>query len=206
MKKMLFNIIITIIGIVLLVIDLFLKEYHLTIITAFFLLFSVIVWYYNLYKYYTEKRLKIFVEKVNKLDRSSQKYKTLFVIYDYINGNENNMDIVTNALKEVYFYSKYMIKFHLKFKRKSYYNGLIEYYKTISKDKLGSNFIFDFNTNYFTWKFVSILLLIGSAGITALIYINQYTQVNLSIINTFLYVICGIFLIPFIIKVYDHLF
>ena len=206
LKRIIFSIIITIVSVILLIIDLFFKEYHLTLVTAFLSLFCIILWYYTLHKWCNKKRLEIFISKIEKIDRFNDKYKTMFIIYDYINGNENNMDVVTNALKEVYFYSKYMIKFPLKFKRKAYYNGLIEYYLSITKDSLGSSFIFDYNKNYFTWKIVSILLLFGATGIAVLMYVNNSIVENLSILNTFLYVIFGLSIIPFIVKVYDHLF
>lgn len=197
--------ILTFVGIVLLVFDLIFPKLLLTIITMIVLVLAVFGWFFLLYSYLSKKRQHIFFQKIELLDRHNSKYKNLFIIYDYIHQQEENLQIVKKAMEEVFFFSSKVYEHPEKAKKSELCDPMINYYLSLTKDKVKSNFFWDWNTNYFTWRLILVLLTIGIAGITILVLCYHSFPHPDDVIYTSLYFLFGAMVVPFLAKFFGHI-
>lgn len=197
-------IIFLIITICLLIIDIFFTSALLTI----FLCISAVCAFFTLIYFFRtmldRKRVYYFSEAMAKVDRKNPKYEALFIIYDYLNDEENNLKVVQDAMEEVYFFPTKVIKNPEKVKKKQLYNLLIEYYLSLSLKKLKVTFLWDYNNSFFTWKTIFISTFIGIAGIVGLLIAYHFIPDPNDVLYTSLYFIFGALLLPFIAKFFDH--
>ncbi|MDE5868551.1 MAG: hypothetical protein K2H02_06355 [Anaeroplasmataceae bacterium] len=150
------------------------------------------------------KRVDYFSKAMAKVDRKNPKYEALFIIYDYLNDEENNLKVVQDAMEEVYFFPTKVIKNPEKVKKKQLYNLLIEYYLSLSLKKLKVTFLWDYNNSFFTWKTIFISTFIGVAGIIGLLIAYHFIPDPNDVLYTSLYFVFGALLLPFIAKFFDH--
>lgn len=197
-------IIFLIITICLLIFDIFFTSALLTI----FLCISAVCAFFSLIYFFRtmldRKRVFYFSKAMAKVDRKNPKYETLFIIYDYLNDEENNLKVVQNAMEEVYFFPTKVIKNPEKVKKKQLYNLLIEYYLSLSLKKLKVTFLWDYNNSFFTWKTIFISTFIGIAGIVGLLISYHFIPEPNDVLYTSLYFVFGALLLPFIAKFFDH--
>lgn len=194
----------TIIMLVLFILDVIYSSVPFTIflcITAFFVFFG---WVGVGYFYISRKRLLLFTQKISSLDRLNPKYQTLFVLYEYVYGDENNLEVVKKAMNEVYFFPKRMTKHPEKIRKKTMLNYLVEYYLSLNISKLKVTFIWDYNKNFFTWKWIGLITLIGVMGIGTLIFCQHSIPNGNDVIYTSLYFLFGALTLPFIAKLFGH--
>ena len=197
-------IIFLIITICLLIIDIFFTSALLTI----FLCISAVCAFFSLIYFFRtmldRKRVDYFSKAMAKVDRKNPKYEALFIIYDYLNDEENNLKVVQDAMEEVYFFPTKVIKNPEKVKKKQLYNLLIEYYLSLSLKKLKVTFLWDYNNSFFTWKTIFISTFIGVAGIIGLLIAYHFIPDPNDVLYTSLYFVFGALLLPFIAKFFDH--
>ncbi len=196
--------ILTVIAIVLLIVDAIFMQFFLTILTIIFGVSAFFGWVFIAQNIINKNRTFMFVKKMMSLDRNNPKYYGLFTIFDYITGEENNLEVVKAVMENVYLFPKRLAKHPEKAKKKEMTNYLIEYYFTLTNDQLKVNFIWDYNKNFFTWKFISITTLVGVAGIITLYLCYNYIANPNDVLYTALYFLFGGFLLPLIAKFFGH--
>lgn len=203
---MLFYIIITITAIALglFITEFFIPSVVLTIFLCVAIWLAFFGWVYLGYMMISRKRLFLFSKAILELDRTNSKYETLFILYDFIHDEENNLDVVRNAMEQVYFFPKKVIRHPEKVKKKKLYSLLIEYYLSLSIGHLQVSFFWDYDKNFFTWKWIAILLLIGATGIVGLVLFYHFIPNPNDVLYTCLYFFFGAFTLPFIAKIFGH--
>ncbi len=194
----------TFLTIILLITDIVAASSILTTFLIIFACLSFFSWIFFAYSQVTRKRLFLFSKAMLELNRQNPKYETLFTIYDFIREEENNLEVVKDAMKQVYFFNDRVIKNPTKVKKKQLYNCLIEYYLSLSTRRLKVTFFWDYNKNYFTWKLIGITSFIGLSGIFGAILAHHYVASPNEILYFSLYFLFGIFMIPLIAKLFDH--
>lgn len=195
---------VTIIAFGLFVTEFFIPSVILTIFLCICLWIAFFGWIYLGYMMISRKRLFLFSKAILVLDRKNPKYETLFILYDFLHHDENNIEVVRNAMEQVYFFPKKVIKHPEKVKRKKLYNLLIEYYLSLSVGRFGVSFFWDYDRNFFTWKWIGLLLFIGVAGITGLVLAYHFIPDPNDVLYTSLYFFFGAFTLPFIAKIFGH--
>jgi hypothetical protein len=199
------EIILTFIAFVLLVVDIIFTSVPLTIVMISFQAIVFIGWMFTFYYFVNKKRREIFSVKISCLSRGNDKLVNLFVLLDYIEGRETNLEVVKTSLAGIYFCPSSMKRHPEKAKKKELYNLLIEYYLTLTKDKYKDSFIWDYNINFFTWRCIGVTSLIGTIGIFILmICYNSIPSPN-DVLYTALYFIFGALLIPLLAKFFGHI-
>nr|MDE6656919.1 hypothetical protein [Anaeroplasmataceae bacterium] len=198
-------IIFTIATLVLLVVDIFIPSSELS--AALFIVFviTLIGWMYIFYFLINQRRRELFSKKISNLDRANEKLENLFVLLDYIEGRETNLDVVKVSLNGIYFSPSSMRKHPEKAKKKELYNLLIEYYLTLTRDKYTDSFVWDFNINFFTWRLIGITSCIGTIGISILMICHTYIPYPNEVLYVALYVVFGSLFIPLIAKFFGHI-
>lgn len=198
-------IILSVAALVLLLVDIIIPSSILSSITLILWIVVLIGWVFISLYLINQKRREIFLQKIEKLDRSNEKLINLFVLLDYIEGRETNIDIVKVSLNGIYFSPSSMRKHPEKAKKKELYNLLIEYYLTLTRDKYTDSFVWDYNLNFFTWRFIGIIGATGILGIAILtICYNTIPDPNI-VLYTALYFLFGAFIVPLIAKFFGHI-
>lgn len=198
-------VILSIATLTMLIVDIILPSMELSIAVLIVLVVTLIGWVYISYYLINRKRRKLFIDKISRLDRSNQKLENLFVLLDYIEGRETNLDVVKISLQGIYFSPSSMRKHPEKAKKRELYNLLIEYYLTLTKDKYKDSFIWDYNINFFTWRFIGITSCIGAIGISILMICHSYIPHPNEVVYTAFYVVFGALFIPLIAKFFGHI-
>ncbi|MDE7263412.1 MAG: hypothetical protein K2N64_01945 [Anaeroplasmataceae bacterium] len=189
---------------VLLIVDIIMPSFLFSAITFIFWLVTLIVWLYISLYLINRKRREIFSKKISSLDRSNEKLENLFVLLDYIEGREQDVDIVSKALMGIYFSPAYMRKNPEKAKKRDLYNLLIEYYLTLTRDKYTDSFIWDYNINFFTWRCIGVTSLVGGLGIFILLICQNTIPNPNDVLYTALYFVFGGLLVPLLAKFFGH--
>lgn len=196
--------ILTVIAIVLLIVDAIVIQFLLTVFTIIFGVLAFFGWCIIVHNIINNHRTFMFVKKIMFLDRSNPKYYGLFTIFDYITGEENNLEVVKAVMDNVYLFPKRLAKHPEKAKKKEMMSYLIEYYFTLTHDQLKVDFVWDYNKNFFTWKFIFIITLLGVTGIITLYLCYNYIANPNDVLYTALYFVFGAFLLPLIAKFFGH--
>lgn len=197
-------ILLTITTLVMLIVDIFLVSVELSIALVIVFAVTLIGWMYISYYLINQKRRELFSEKISSLDRSNEKLENLFVLLDYIEGRETNLDVVKVSLNGIYFSPSSMRKHPEKAKKKDLYNLLIEYYLTLTRDKYVDSFIWDYNINFFTWRCIGITSCIGMMGISILMICHSNIPHPNEVLYTSFYIIFGSLFVPLIAKFFGH--
>lgn len=195
----------SVVAFVLLILDIIYASFGLTVFTITFWTVAIIGWTFISYYLINHKRRKIFSYKIEKLDRGNEKLENLFVLLDYIEGRETNLDVVKVSLQGIYFSPTSMRKHPEKAKKKELYNLLIEYYLTLTKDKYKDSFIWDYNINFFTWRCIGVTSVIGLLGISILMICYNFIPNPNDVLYTALYFAFGGLLIPLLAKFFGHI-
>lgn len=161
-------------------------------------------WCFIFYHLLSKKRRRIFTDKILKLDRKNPIYSTLFVFFDYINHEENNLEIVKKALEKIYFCPRRVIRHPEKVRKNELFSILIEYYLSLTNDKVKNKFFWDFNINFFTWRYICVTSLIGAIGIVSLVLCYHNIPHPNDVVYTALYFVFGGFLLPLLAKFFGH--
>lgn len=188
-----------------LVVDIIIPSTELSYATFISFAVTLIGWMFISYYLINRKRRIIFIKKISALDRSNEKLENLFVLLDFIEGRETNLDVVKASLNGIYFSASSMRKKPEKAKKKELYNLLIEYYLTLTRDKYEDSFIWDYNINFFTWRFIGITSAIGLAGISILLICYHSVPGPNEVLYTALYFVFGGLLVPLIAKFFGHI-
>lgn len=192
-------------ALILLIIDIIIPSAVLSSVTLIFWIVVLIGWVFIFFHFINQKRREIFSGKIEKLDRSNEKLSNLFVLLDYIEGRETDLEIVKISLNGIYFSPASMRKHPEKAKKKELYNLLIEYYLTLTRDKYTDSFVWDFNLNFFTWRFIGITSATGLLGILILtICYNTIPNPN-NILYTAFYFLFGSFIVPLLANFFGHI-
>lgn len=197
--------IISILWIVLLVLDTVQSFFLLTFFVVLTAVMAFFTWCIVGYNFILRKRTYMIVKRVSELDRKDSKYQNLFIIFDFITGEENNLTVVKNAMQQVYFFPKRITKNPVKVKKRVLLGYLIEYYITLCHEPLDTNFFWDYNKNFFTWKFIGVTTFIGTVGILTLYFCHVYVPNPNAIIYTSLYFVFGAFLLPLLAKIFGNI-
>ncbi len=192
-------------SIALLITDILIPSPNLTMFTVLSFAVTIIGWMFISYHLLNKKRRFLFLQKIEHLDRSNEKLNNLFVLLDFIEGNETNLEVVKSALNGIYFSPSSMRKHPEKAKKKELYNLLIEYYLTLTKDKYKDNFVWDYNINFFTWRCIGLTSTIGLIGIGILSLCYNYIPHPNDVLYTALYFFFGTLLVPLIAKFFGHI-
>ncbi len=201
---LIFLIICSIITVILFISDLLAASGILTVFLCVMAFFAFFGWIYYFYSHVHRKRLFLFSQKLLVLDRKKPKYRTLFILYDYIQGEENNIEVVKKAMEGVYFFPKRVTNHLKRVRRKELYHLLIEYYLSLNISKLKVSFVWNYNINFFTWKMIGITTLIGALGIAGLMICQHQIANPNDVLFTSLYFVFGAFCLPFIAKLFGH--
>ncbi len=204
MVSVILNIIITVLACIVLVWTIVSPNILIAIIAISLWVLASIGWCFIFYYLLSKKRRKIFTEKILKLDRTNPIYSTLFVFFDYINQEENNLDIVRKALEKIYFCPRRVIRHPEKVRKNELFSILIEYYLSLTNDKVKNKFFWDFNINFFTWRFIFLTSFIGTLGIVSLVLCYHNIPHPNDVIYTALYFVFGGFLLPLLAKFFGH--
>lgn len=197
-------ILMSIAAIVMLIIDAINMSFLLTTLTIICGVLAFFGWCAIVHNHLNRKRTFIFFKKIMFLDRTDPKYQILFIIYDYVCGEENNLEVVKAALESVYFFPKRITRNPEKAKKKVIISNLIEYYLTLTHDDLDVSFVWDYNKNFFTWKIIGIMTLIGLVGTTILSICYQYVPNPNDVLYTALYFVFAPLFLPLIAKFFGH--
>lgn len=198
-------VILSVITIVMLIVDIIIPSLELSTAVLIVFIVTMIGWTYISYFLINRKRRQLFSNKISHLDRSNEKLENLFVLLDYIEGRETNLDVVKVSLQGIYFSPTSMRKHPEKAKKKELYNLLIEYYLTLTRDKYTDSFVWDYNINFFTWRFIGIASCIGAIGISILMICYSYIPHPNEVLYTAFYVLFGSLFIPLIAKFFGHI-
>lgn len=196
--------ILTGIALVLLICEIISASVPLTIVTITLWAIVIFAWSFIAYHYINLKRKRIFFKKIEKLDRNDPKYSVLFTFFDYVNEEENNIEIISEALEQIYFCPKRAIKHPDKVKRKVLISLLIEYYLSLTNDRYKNSFFWDFNLNFFTWKVIGSTSVIGFMGIGILLICYHMIPNPNDVLYTVFYFIFGACLVPLLAKFFGH--
>lgn len=204
MKKIIFNSFITLIALILLIVNILIPSAMLTTFTFFCWILAFIAWFYIFFTSMSSKRRHIFKVKMQNLNREDKKMKLLFTIYDYIEGEENNIELVQEVMEHIYFFPKKMYTNPEKVKKEVLFDTLIDYYLSLTHDRVKNGFFWDWNLNYFTWKWIGITFLISITGIITLTVFYHMVSAPDDVLFTALYFIFGVFLVPSLSKFFGH--
>lgn len=204
MVRIIVNCIILVFAIVFSIFNIITPNLTFIFITVISWIIAISLWFLYIYSYLALKRERLFKERMDKLDRTQKKYQKLFIIYDFINGEEYNLEVVKSAMKDVYFYPSLIISHPEKANKKSLIAYLIEYYLSLGEERLERNFFWNYNENYFTWGIITVFTIIGTGGIITLsICYNTIPNPNI-VLYTTLYFLFGAFEIPLLAKFFGH--
>ncbi len=188
-----------------LVINIIIPSIDLTMYTVIFFAVTIIGWLFISYTLLNKRRRTLFLEKFNKLDRNNDKLHNFFILLDFIEDKEVDMTVVKAALNGIYFSPSSMRKRPEKAKKKELFNLLIEYYLTFTNDKCKNNFIWDFNMNFFTWRWIGLTSCIGIVGIGILSLCYNFVPHPNDVLYTALYFFFGAMIVPLIAKFFGHI-
>lgn len=197
-------IILIVISLILLNLNIVFPSIDLTICTVISFALTIIAWLIISYTLLNRKRRAIFLEKFEKLDRSKEELENFFVLLDFVEGKETDLTLVKASLNAIYFSPSSMRKHPEKAKKKDIFNLLIEYYLTLTKDKCKNNFIWDYNMNFFTWRWIGLTSCIGALGIGILSLCYNLIPNPNDVLYTALYFFFGALLVPLIAKFFGH--
>ncbi|MCM1130508.1 MAG: hypothetical protein NC087_04015 [Anaeroplasma bactoclasticum] len=197
-------IIMTITTLVMFIVDVFLFSIELSVALTIVFAITLIGWMYISYFLINRKRRELFSKKISHLDRSNEKLENLFVLLDYIEGRETNLAVVKASLNGIYFSPSSMRRHPEKAKKKELYNLLIEYYLTLTRDKYTDSFVWDYNINFFTWRFIGIASCVGLIGIGILMICHSSIPHPNEVLYTSFYIIFGAMLVPLLAKFFGH--
>lgn len=204
MKKVIAVSTINITAFVLLIIEIFVKDMTMGVITFLLWLLSLFGWLYLLYAKLSQIRIERFSEKIEALDRTDLKYVGLLAMYDYLKGNSVDPTFLQEQMKKVYFFTKKEYSFPEKIKKLDFYDKVIYYYLTLTHDAIPNSFFWDWNENYYTWRFIFLTFVSGVAGIALSVVCYHYIPHPNDVLYTALYFIFGALLIPGIAKFFGH--
>ena len=196
--------ILTGIALVLLICEIIAASVPLTIITILIWAVVIFAWSFIMNHYINLKRKKIFFDKIEKLDRTDPRYSVLFTFFDYVNEEENNIEVISEALEQIYFCPKKAIKHPEKVKRKELISLLIEYYLSLTNDRYKNNFFWDFNLNFFTWKVIGTTSIVGIIGISILLICYHTIPNPNDVLYTVFYFMFGACMVPLLAKFFGH--
>lgn len=205
LKKLVINMFVNAIGIVLLIMVIIKPRFILSALAFVLVLISIIGWVFIFLSHINNRRRSIFIEKINKLDRNNAKYHYLFIIFDYLNGKDEDIDVLRSALQNVYFFPSRVIRNPQKVKNKEMFWILVEYYLSLTNDKAKNGFLWDYNINFFTWRFILFSSLISVIGITTLVLCYEFIPQPNNFLYTSLYFFFGIFIIPLLAKFFGYI-
>ena len=194
-----------VVSLILLIVDIVIPSAVLSSVTLILWIITLIGWTYISLYLINRKRRELFSTKIERLDRSNEKLTNLFVLLDYIEGKEQDLEVVKASLHGIYFSPSSMRKNPAKAKKKELYNLLIEYYLTLTQDKYKDSFVWDYNINFFTWRFIAITSAVGLSGIGILtICYNMISNPN-DVLYFALYFIFGALIVPLLAKFFGHI-
>ncbi|MDE6414277.1 MAG: hypothetical protein K2K48_02595 [Anaeroplasmataceae bacterium] len=197
-------IVLSVATLVMLIVDIIIPSPELSTAILIVFVITLIGWMYISYFLINQKRRELFSKKISQLDRSNEKLENLFVLLDYIEGRETNLDVVKVSLNGIYFSPSSMRKHPEKAKKKELYNLLIEYYLTLTRDKYTESIVWDYNINFFTWRCIGITSCVGMIGISILMICHSYIPHPNEVLYVALYVVFGSLFVPLIAKFFGH--
>lgn len=195
----------SLITISMLIYDIIYPSGELSVILFLVFVITMIGWLFISFFLINRKRILIFEKKIKQLSRENERYKNLFILLDYIEGNNNDIDAVKQSLKEIYFSPSLTRRHPEKIKKRELYNLLIEYYLSLTNDRYKESFVWDYNVNFFTWRFISITSGIALFGIIILIICQHIIPNHNEVIYTTLYVVFGSLFVPLLAKFFGHI-